>query len=367
MPTAEVLHEEGKQEHAKERAREKASKEERVLEEAPLLSCSEQCEEYTENAPDDRPNFCAFEAAEPFSFAPAEKIVLGGVRKAVDGPRKAAHGSGTNGCDDKARHADREAMHDKEGEHVVLADIFGKGGNITYLVVNVKGGPNPVEQNGNKAAEHHRKDARTIRGFHVLAAQVTLYKLLVATANGDFKDGVGKASGHKRACIGNIERRVPPAGFAGFRSECRHFAEATDCMRNENQHQHATAKEHTELHHVCPDDRLDAAKPGVKNGDRSRDNDGEFQVDIQNLRKHQGRSVKQNARAQKQMQAVKDCSEATHRLRAETHFEKFIGAVDARRAEPRDKNKTHHDNAQKRPDLEHQKSHVVAKDIGWRP
>lgn len=234
MPTAEVLHEEGQEEHAKERAREKACEEESVLEEAPLLCCGKQREEYAENAPNDRPDFCALEAAEPFSFAPAEKIVLGGVRKAVDGTRKAAHGSGTNGGNDKARHTDREAMHDKEGEHVVLADVFGQGGNITYLVVNVKGCPNPVEQNGDKAAEHHRKDARTIRGFHVLAAQVTLYKLLVATADGNFKDGVGKASGHKRACIGNIERRVPPAGLAGFRSKSCHFAKAADCVSDED-------------------------------------------------------------------------------------------------------------------------------------
>lgn len=63
MPTAEVLHKEGKQEHAKERAREKTCEEERILEEAPLLRCSEQCEEYAENTPDDRPDFCALEAA----------------------------------------------------------------------------------------------------------------------------------------------------------------------------------------------------------------------------------------------------------------------------------------------------------------
>lgn len=78
--------------------------------------------------------------------------MLGGVRKAVDGARKAAHGRGTNGGNDKARHADREAMHDKEGEHVVLANVFGKCSNMAYFVVNVKGGAHPVEQNGNKAA-----------------------------------------------------------------------------------------------------------------------------------------------------------------------------------------------------------------------
>ena len=37
LPTLKALHEEGEQEHAEQRAREEAGKEERILEEAPLL------------------------------------------------------------------------------------------------------------------------------------------------------------------------------------------------------------------------------------------------------------------------------------------------------------------------------------------
>ena len=66
------------------------------------------------------------------------------------------------------------------------------------------------------------------------------------------------------------------------------------------------------------------------------------------------------------MQAVKDGSQTAHRLAPETHFEKFISARNARRAEPRNKHKTHHENAQQGANLEHQKRHVVAIDVGRR-
>ena len=63
------------------------------------------------------------------------------------------------------------------------------------------------------------------------------------------------------------------------------------------------------------------------------------------------------------MQAVKDGRQATHRLAPETHFEKFISAGNARRAEARNEHKTHHENAEQGANLEHQKRHVVAIDV----
>ena len=123
------------------------------------------------------------------------------------------------------------------------------------------------------------------------------------------------------------------------------------------------AKEDDELHHISPDDRLDSTKPGVENGDGSRNDNCKFQVDMQNLRKHQRRSKQQNSCAEQQMQAIENRRNSTHGLR-KADFKKFIGAIDARSAESRNKDKTHHHNTDEGSYLEHEEGHVVAIHIG---
>jgi hypothetical protein len=101
-----------------------------------------------------------------------------------------------------------------------------------------------------------------------------------------------------------------------------------------------------------------------KNSHGGRNNDGQLQIDVQNLSQHQRRGVQQDSRAEQQVHAVEHCRQTAHRLGAETDFEKLIGAVDSGRAKPWDKHEAHHHDAEERSYLEHKESHVVAIDIG---
>ena len=96
-------------------------------------------------------------------------------------------------------------------------------------------------------------------------------------------------------------------------------------MRNQDKDQDATAKEDAELHHIGPDDRLDAPEPRVEYRDRGRDDNGKLQVDVQNLRQNEGRSVQQDSRTQQQVQAIEDGGKAADRAANPYRSESFGG------------------------------------------
>ena len=237
---------------------------------------------------------------------------------------------------------------------------------MRLLVIDIERGAHPVEENRDEAAEYHGKHARAVRRLHVLAAQITLYKLLVATANRNLENGIREACRNKRAGIGNIHRGIPPLGLARLAREGRHFAETAHGIRDKHEHQDAAAEEHAELHHVGPDNRLDAAEPRVENRNRGRHDDSELEVDMQNLRKHERRRIEQDSRTQQQVQAVEYRGKPAHRLGTEAHLEKLIRAADARTAEARDKHEAHDNDTQESADLEHEERHVVAVHVGRR-
>ena len=151
LPALEALHEEGEQEHAEERACKESGKEERILEEAPLLRRGKQSEKHAEHAPHDRPDFSTFESAHSGRFVPAEKIPFGCIAERIDGTGKAAHGGGTDGGDNQAGHAYRKSVYDKIREYIVLADALGKGGNMRNLVIHIECSTYPVEKNRDEA------------------------------------------------------------------------------------------------------------------------------------------------------------------------------------------------------------------------